>query len=493
LVPLFDFLKKKNKIKIEEPSPISKFNDNESDYKKDLVVTHPAPKSEKPPTQQSKVIEIRKQISIPEAVVILHSKDELKVKELVSDLAPIKSSVEKVLKSTEKIADDLEKENIKVEEPRFESIVDNSKRTIIVALRKESSSVITAITTLDDAIKFEARLESIVNRFSALSSSHSRVLNVFVKKYASKLQSESNAISNLSRKCKGKLTDYQKFKQSIDNTEELLNSLSEHTNSIKDNCDTIDRIESEIRLLQNKLDIKTNELSELQKSKEHFEISALDAEIVQLETEEHDINQQTVDLFGHLNRAITKYSYGIPAKRDLSIKLQTMATEPWKIYYKEVQNDKVSSKHRTNSRDFSLFGESEKQADANEFLKYLSILREIQSAIRKGTIDLKDSEKISYYLEQAIESLPRFNLRLSDIGSQRHSLMEQKARLEILSKINVLEDFIKHANDAIIEKRKALELVQGEVSEKHSKINDLISETQNDLFKIAGQRYDILF
>jgi hypothetical protein len=226
LVPLFDFLKKKNKIKIEEPSPISKFNDNESDYKKDLVVTHPAPKSEKPPTQQSKVIEIRKQISIPEAVVILHSKDELKVKELVSDLAPIKSSVEKVLKSTEKIADDLEKENIKVEEPRFESIVDNSKRTIIVALRKESSSVITAITTLDDAIKFEARLESIVNRFSALSSSHSRVLNVFVKKYASKLQSESNAISNLSRKCKGKLTDYQKFKQSIDNTEELLNSLS---------------------------------------------------------------------------------------------------------------------------------------------------------------------------------------------------------------------------------------------------------------------------
>jgi Txe/YoeB family toxin of Txe-Axe toxin-antitoxin module len=71
--------------------------------------------------------------------------------------------------------------------------------------------------------------------------------------------------------------------------------------------------------------------------------------------------------------------------------------------------------------------------------------------------------------------------------------MEQKARLEILSKINVLEDFIKRANDAIIEKRKALELVQSEVSEKHSKINDLISETQNDLFKIAGQRYDILF
>jgi hypothetical protein len=493
LVPLFDFLKKKNKVKIEEPSSTSRLNDNESDYKEDLVVNHPTSKSKNQLTQHNKVSEIRKQISISEAVVILHTRDELKIKELVSELAPIKSSVEKVLKSTEKIADDLEKENIKVEEPRFESIVENSKRTIITSLRKESSSVIPAITTIDDAIKFEARLESIVNRFGALSSSHSRVLNVFVKKYASKLQSESNAISNLSRKCKATLTDYQKFKQSIDRTEELLNSLSEHTNSIKIGRDTIERITADIRLLQNKLEIKTNELSQLKESKEYFEISALDAEIVRLETEEHDIYHQTVDLFGHLNRAITKYSYGIPAKRDLSIKLQTMATEPWKIYYEEMQIDKVSSKHLTNSRDHSMFSESGEEANANEFLKYLSILREIQSAIRKGTIDLKDSEKVSYYLEQVIESLPRFNLRLSDMSSRRHSLMEQKARLEILSKVNILEDFIKRANDAIIEKRKSLELVQGEVSEKHSSINDLISETQTDLIKIAGQRYDIFY
>ena len=70
-------------------------------------------------------------------------------------------------------------------------------------------------------MKFDARLESIVNRFSALSGSHSRVLNAFVKKYASKLQSESNTVSNLSRKCKSKITEYQKFKGSLTNTEAL--------------------------------------------------------------------------------------------------------------------------------------------------------------------------------------------------------------------------------------------------------------------------------
>ena len=39
----------------------------------------------------------------------------MKVKELVEEILPIKSSVEKLLRGTEKIADDLEKENIKVE------------------------------------------------------------------------------------------------------------------------------------------------------------------------------------------------------------------------------------------------------------------------------------------------------------------------------------------------------------------------------------------
>lgn len=493
MVPLFDFLKKKNKVKTEEPSHTPSVKDNKSEYTDNLVVTEPASKSARPPTKQSNVSEIKRQISIPEALVLLHSRDEFKVNELVTELAPIKSSVEKVLKSTEKIADDLEKENIKVEEPRFESIVENSRRTIIVSLRKESSSEINSIATFDDVIKFEARLESIVNRFSALSGSHSRVLNVFVKKYASKLQSESNAISNLSRKCKLRVTDYQMFKQSIDDTDELLNSLSEHTNSIKNSRNAIHKFESEIRLLQDKADTKESELRQLQGSKEYLEISALDNEIERLEMEEQEIRQQTVDLLGHVNRAITKYSYGIPAKKDRFIRLQTLATEPWKIYYKETQINEVTSKLRTDSQDQPVSGELGKEVDAGDFFQYLSILREIQSAITKGTIDLKDSEKVRYYLEQVLEFLPSFNSRLNDIRSRVHSLKEQKVRLEILWKFNTLEDGIKEANEAIIEKRRALELLEVEVSEKQENVDNLISKSQSELFKTVGQHYDIIF
>jgi hypothetical protein len=209
--------------------------------------------------------------------------------------------------------------------------------------------------------------------------------------------------------------------------------------------------------------------------------------------EEQEIRQQTVDLLGHVNRAITKYSYGIPAKKDRFIRLQTLATEPWKIYYKETQINEVTSKLRTDSHDQPVSGELGKEVDAGDFFQYLSILREIQSAITKGTIDLKDSEKVRYYLEQVLEFLPSFNSRLNDIRSRVHSLKEQKVRLEILWKFNTLEDGIKEANEAITEKRRALELLEAEVSEKQENVDNLISKSQSELFKTVGQPYDIIF
>jgi hypothetical protein len=74
-----------------------------------------------------------------------------------------------------------------------------------------------------------------------------------------------------------------------------------------------------------------------------------------------------------------------------------------------------------------------------------------------------------------------------------HSLKEQKVRLEILWKFSALEVGIKEANEAIIEKRRALELLEAEVSEKQGDVDNLISKSQSELFKTVGQHYNIIF
>jgi hypothetical protein len=488
LVPLFDFLKKKSKVKIDIPT----YGTEVKDHKTDDWTTGDEHNSS-PHTLQANAKENSRAISIPAAALLLHSQEEIKVKELVEGLLPIKSSVEKLLRSTEKIADDLEKENIKVEDPRFESIVENSRRTIISSLRKESSSEINSLSTLEDAMKFEARLESIVNRFSALSGSHSRVLNAFVKKYASKLQSESNTVSNLSRKCKSKITDYRKFEGSITNTEVLLTSLSEQVNSISNGRNAVDSFGSEIKVLQDKVDAHLNELRYLECTKEYLEISAIEKESKQLQNEEHEIRQQTIDLFGHVNRAITKYSYGLPTKKDLFIKLQTLVNEPWKIFYHDGLLHNLASNGRTHSPNHRTPNDQNKDDQTNDFFEYLSILREIQSAITKGKIDLKDSEKVSYYLKQMLEFLPSFNSRLGAIRARKHFLKEQKESFQMLQKITTIKDSIKVNEMSINEKRRKLESLESELSEKERDFRSLVSRSEIEFSNIIGQHYEITF
>ena len=494
MVPLFDFLKKKGKVKIDIPTYGTEVNGNKLKNADDTNVTGDAGDSESSLTAQANINENSREITIPDAVALLRSQGEIKVKDLVEGLMPIKLSVEKLLKNTEKIADDLEKENIKVEEPRFESIVENSRRTIVSSLRKESTSEIISISTLEDVMKFDARLDSIVNRFGALSGSHSRVLNAFVKKYASKLQSESSTFTNLSRKCKSKITEYQKFKGSLTNTEALLTSLSGQVNLIKNARNAADNIGSEIKVLRDKTDVHVNELRHLESTEEYIEILAIENESRKLENEEQEIRRQTIDLFGHVNRAITKYSYGLPVKKDLFIKLQTMANEPWKIFYHgDLLLHERASNGRTHSPVYRTPEEQNNDDQTNEFFQYLSILHELYSSIAKGKIDLKDSEKVSYYLKQILEVLPGFNSRLEAIHARKHILKEKRDGSPMLQKITMIKDDIEVDKMSISEKKKKLGLLESELSDRQGELQTLASQSQTELCNLVGQHFEIIF
>ena len=115
MVPLFDFLRKKGKVKIDIPTSSTEVNGNKLKNADAMNVTGDAGSSESSLTAQANINENSREITIPDAVALLRSQGEIKVKDLVEGLMPIKLSVEKLLKNTEKIADDLEKENIKMD------------------------------------------------------------------------------------------------------------------------------------------------------------------------------------------------------------------------------------------------------------------------------------------------------------------------------------------------------------------------------------------
>ncbi|MGA6991765.1 MAG: hypothetical protein WBX81_15220, partial [Nitrososphaeraceae archaeon] len=149
-----------------------------------------------------------KGISIDDATNRLHGIEVQKTDELIQQLSPIRNSAQATLQSIVDLAADLQNEEIKVEDERFESAVENARSTVITSILKDANSSFPEIASYGDALKFKDRLESITNRFGQLTGSHSKLFNVFLKKYADKFRSEFGDFTNLNKKTSKLIKNY---------------------------------------------------------------------------------------------------------------------------------------------------------------------------------------------------------------------------------------------------------------------------------------------
>ena len=123
---------------------------------------------------------------------MLQSLESQRVIELSARLAHTKDSVAQSLEDINTLASDMEREKIKFEdlEHRVKSVVENSKKTVVLSLRREASLQLPLPQSINDAKKFKERFETMMKRFGEVSGSHSKVLNAFMKKHSYRMKDE---------------------------------------------------------------------------------------------------------------------------------------------------------------------------------------------------------------------------------------------------------------------------------------------------------------
>ncbi|MFL6317749.1 MAG: hypothetical protein ACJ73C_13585 [Nitrososphaeraceae archaeon] len=401
----------------------------------------------------------RDSLTISEALILLQHIESGKVKALVQDLSPIKKSVRGSLESVAKIADNLEHENIKLEELRFKSIVENSKRTVAASLKREASSDLPLSESMQDIKKFNYRLESIMNRFGEVSSSHNRVMNIFMKKYAGKLKGEFETLSSLLKDTKSVMAEFEEENAAVVKCIDILNLLSQKVALIKTNKNRIENIYKEIEMLKGKLDQSKDQLSSLENSI-HFKESCHNIEEIDIERkEEQELHRDKLDLYGHVSRAFTRYSYGMT--KDTISRLKVLTDEPWKIF---------------DNEDISL---------------YTSLLTEIRKAVNSSNIKLKDSQKVLYYMDIILRSLPKYQQESKAIKLRLKLLQESKDGV-VANKVEELRENINHYNSKLEDLKQSSDDVRKQLTENNNECGSLVKQIEDCIFEITGKKYSLL-
>ena len=402
----------------------------------------------------------RDSLAISEALVLLQHAESEKVRALVKDLSPIKKSVRESLESIAKIADNLERENIKLEELRFKPIVENSKRTVAASLKREASSELPLSESMHDIKKFNDRLESIMNRFGEVSNSHNKVMNIFMKKYAGKLTSEFEKISSLLKDTKSLMAEFEEENAAITKCIDILNLLSQKIALMKTDKNRIENVYKEIEILKGKLDQSKVQLSSLEKSI-HFKESCHNIDKIDtIKKEEQELHKHMLDLYSHVSRAFTRYSYGMT--KDVISRLKVLTDEPWKIF--------------DNDEDISL---------------YTSLLTEIQKAVNSSNIKLKDSQKVLYYMDIIIKSLPKYQHEIKAINLRLKALQESKDGI-VVNKATELREYINHYNSKLDDLKQSSDNMERQMTENNSECRTLVKQIEDCMFEITGKKYSLL-
>ena len=403
-------------------------------------------------------------LTLSDALSIIHNIRSEKESKLLQKLSPIKDSVEKSMRSISNLADSLEQQEVKLEEDRFKSIVENSKKNVLFSLRREVSSTLPSLKSVQDAQKFQERLISIVDRFGEVSGSHSKVFNLFIKKYAGKLKDEFETLSSLLKKTKSLINEFENEIEPVKNCEGKLNKVTELSESIKSTQLTIENITGpESQILKNSITELMSELTSLENSMEFEKAADNMKQIDLLKQEEENMHKEVVDLFSHLSRAITKYSYGM-SKETLS-RLRVLSNEPWKLF-------------------------SEQQ----DIKPYTTLLVEIQKSISTSKISLKDSDKAIHYIEIILKKIPEFERKVNSRRQRLNAIMsevnEYKYRKEDpVARSNDLKKKISSCHQEIDKNKELVNKLTAQLSDEKDELESLKEQSQEILSDLAGKSY----
>jgi hypothetical protein len=400
-------------------------------------------------------------LTIQQAQDLLQGLESVKVKRLSASLARVKESAVESLKVIDTLAKDMDRENIKLEgmEQRLKSVVEHSKKTVVSSLKREAYLELPLPQSANDAKRFKERFENMMKRIGEVSGSHSKVLNAFMKKHSGKMKDEFEFLSKLLDETREIISEFDRNREPIIRCGNMLNTALQKISSIKLTESSAKNLEKEIEDIERELNKLESELAAISGSKEFEQASITMRNIAEAEKKQDEFHAKIKDLFSHLSRAFTKYSYGIT--KETEQRLKTMSDEPWEILYEK------------------------------NVVPYSSLLLEIRRSIDTGKIQLKDSDKVLQYLDTIIESLPDLQDKAQALKMEVDSF--RQLNIDIVYKFKGLEEKIVQNTEVLVRSRQDLEQQRRQAKDKKEEVDAILKEAGEILAELTGKNYSLKY
>ena len=392
-----------------------------------------------------------------ELLEIVEKEKKVLEKDLIDNLKPTRKLVLDCLDRLRKNADELEEEEIRVENPQFESLINNSKKILITSIKKESFIDSSEIKNYEDAIKFKNNLELLINRFGQVGDSHNRILNEFMRKQLNKLKSEFDNLSSLLKEVTKILATKENEINICIECKQNLILLDEKMNERKTKQLRLSELIQEEHTIDKNIMEGKRQYGDFLKSEEFQNTSKILAEIENKKNEIVAFEKNMINMVSNLSRPITKFSYLAP--KETQGRLETILNHPLEIF-------------KDNSQYLQLFGELRKQ-------------------VNEKSIQIKDPEKTIHQIDEIVNSLPSLSTKIKNLKDQLNEL-ESSVNSNNMAHLDDIRKSIEINEKYRLENTTRIEETENIINELDITSKAMKKKVEDSLAELMNTKYSIM-
>jgi hypothetical protein len=357
------------------------------------------------------------------------------------------------------IAEDLEAEVIDTEEEKLMPLVQNTKNTIVRALKRESSNILPIPKTFEDFVRYKDSLDASINRFGEVTSSHSRIVNTFMKKHANSLRGELKRISDSSKKLNDEYEQITDERKMIEQCRSSLLGMHSKIDEINRTNIAIKNLDQKIRQLQEGKDRREKEINSIKSSSDYSKCLKYLQEKEEIDKRRKKSINELYEISSHLTKAANKYSYGL--SRGTVEKIDTIVNKPSEIVSKPNMSE------------------------------YITLLKDIKESVRSNKIVLKDSKKVLQYFDMLMDELPKFKSEIKELDS-RVDRLKDKDKIAVLDELKRKEAERKEAERMIMSENQRKDETSKQKTELEEQMISTTKDIEEQIHKLCRKKYKII-
>ena len=416
----------------------------------------------KPEKQEHEIAPQKKHITLDDIHDIINEIRIIRAKTITAETKTFRNKIKSSSEAILHIAIDLERDTLKVDDMdiHLRRLVERGKKEVISIIKRESIVKLPEINSYEDVANFNVIAGRMLKKIGDALGRHSIPINVFAKKYASKLKDDLKTMTDRNDEITTLISNYADLETK---TEQIIDTMNKITQSKK----LIINLGEEKKINKKNINNLENQIVENQKSIESIKNSdnykkflETSAKLNSMSDERNKIKNEIEEQFTKISRPLNKYVYVSSLDKPQKKLLENLIEIPYDVLIE------------ANKRDI------------------IQILESTKKGIQSGSVSVKDSSKSSLQIDETLSLLTSFIEKISAFHKSKNDIESKLSSFDneqLHQKESILS---KHENDKSILESK-ITSAEKELTDTTELIPKWIKSLESILNEISAVQYII--